>query len=336
MGDFVIYTRQDIDPLISRRPGETKFGERVVTIETGDWEKELKESKGKFVLIGIPEDIGVRANFGVGGAHTAWMPALKAILNVQDTKLLHGENLIVLGAFDFTEQMNQAQEADIDALRELVGFIDDTVHPLIEKVVNAGKVPIVIGGGHNNCFPILKGASEAKGIAVNCINLDAHSDYRIMEGRHSGNGFRYAHREGFLNKYEIIGLHENYNSEDVIEELTDDPDIHYCNYEEIFLREKISFYEAVEKAIDRTAGRPTGIELDIDCIERVLSSAATPSGISVLCARQYIHWCASETNALYLHLTEGATELRDGRTDAYTPKLIAYLVTDFIKAYRKK
>lgn len=336
MGDFVIYTRQDIDHLISRRPGETKFGERVITIETNEWEKELRASKARFVLIGIPEDIGVRANFGVGGAHTTWMPALKAILNVQDTALLRGDDLIVLGAFDFSAQMDQSLEADIEGLRQLVCYIDDTVYPLIEKVISAGKVPIIIGGGHNNCFPILKGASEAKGIGVNCINLDAHSDYRIMEGRHSGNGFRYAHREGFLNKYEIIGLHENYNSQDIIEELTEDPDIHFCYYEDIFLKERISFYEAVENAIDRTSGKPTGIELDLDCIERILSSATTPSGISTLCARRFIYCCASETNALYLHLTEGASELRDGRVDAYTPKLIAYLVTDFIKAYRKK
>jgi formiminoglutamase len=46
---------------------------------------------------------------------------------------------------------------------------------------------------------------------VNAINFDAHSD-RILEGRHSGNGFSYAYEEGFLKKYFIFGLHENYTS----------------------------------------------------------------------------------------------------------------------------
>jgi arginase family enzyme len=32
---------------------------------------------------------------------------------------------------------------------------------------------------------------------VNAINFDAHSDFRILEGRHSGNGFSYAYEEGF-------------------------------------------------------------------------------------------------------------------------------------------
>jgi arginase family enzyme len=38
---------------------------------------------------------------------------------------------------------------------------------------------------------------------VNAINFDAHSDFRILEGRHSGNGFSYAYEEGFQ-KYFIL------------------------------------------------------------------------------------------------------------------------------------
>ncbi len=33
---------------------------------------------------------------------------------------------------------------------------------------------------------------------INSINLDAHSDFRPAEGRHSGNGFRYAEEDGYL------------------------------------------------------------------------------------------------------------------------------------------
>jgi formiminoglutamase len=47
---------------------------------------------------------------------------------------------------------------------------------------------------------------------VNAINFDAHSDFRILEGRHSGNGFSYAYEEGFLKNILFFGLHENYTS----------------------------------------------------------------------------------------------------------------------------
>jgi formiminoglutamase len=208
MSSFIITTKADLASLINKREGEVKFGECVQTIEDDNWEEALKASAAKFVLVGIPEDIGVRANYGIGGTHSLWQPALKALLNVQESKCLKGEQLLVLGAFDFNDIIEQSKDKTIEELRELVGFIDDTVAPIIQKIAAAGKVPIVIGGGHNNAFPVLKGISEARKAALNCINLDAHTDFRQMEGRHSGNGFRYAHREGFLTKYEVIGRHE--------------------------------------------------------------------------------------------------------------------------------
>jgi formiminoglutamase len=51
---------------------------------------------------------------------------------------------------------------------------------------------------------------------INAINFDAHSDFRILEGRHSGNGFSYAYEEGFL-KNIVFGLHENYTSKSVLD-----------------------------------------------------------------------------------------------------------------------
>ena len=47
---------------------------------------------------------------------------------------------------------------------------------------------------------------------INILNIDAHADFRPLEGRHSGNGFSYAFREGFIKKYYAYGLHENYIS----------------------------------------------------------------------------------------------------------------------------
>jgi formiminoglutamase len=74
---------------------------------------------------------------------------------------------------------------------------------------NLVKNPII--GGHNNSYGNIKGTALAKGKPVNAINFDAHSDFRILEGRHSGNGFSYAYEEGFLKKF-YFGLHENYTS----------------------------------------------------------------------------------------------------------------------------
>ncbi len=327
MEPFKFASAADLAALITIRPGETKLGEQVHTVAHPH---EISGCNARFVLIGLPEDVGVRANLGIGGAASAWEPSLRALLNIQATDRLTGRELLVLGAFNFSELT--AKTGDVEGLRAQTELVDESVAVVIEKIVRVGKVPIVIGGGHNNAYPIIQGVARATGKMIHCINLDAHSDYRAAEGRHSGNGFRYARQQGFLDRYAVVGLHENYNSREIVAEIIQDPAIHCSFYEDIFIREQQTFRQAVAAAIHHVAGAPCGIELDLDCIAGVLSSAATPCGITTLQARQYINWCAEETEAAYLHLAEGAVRLEDGRTDASTAKLIAYLVTDFLKA----
>ncbi|HQE11223.1 MAG TPA: formimidoylglutamase [Flavipsychrobacter sp.] len=332
MKHFSFIKSTEISELISYRAGETKLGENIKTIQGTDWKNELATSTAKFVLLGIPEDIGVRANLGIGGTQSLWQPALKAVLNIQDTPFLSGKNLLVLGHFDFTTWMTESKNATLEELRRMVAAIDEEVYPLIETIVATGKIPIVIGGGHNNAYPNIKGASRAMNKKINCVNLDAHSDFRIKEGRHSGNGFRYAKDEGYLDKYALIGLHENYNSAPIIQELEQHQDIYYNTYDSIFIREQLSYSHALNEAYKFIHHNTIGIELDLDCIADTLSSAATPCGITTLQARQYIHFFGQHESVAYLHLTEGAVMLDDGRENKLTPKLAAYLVTDFMKA----
>ena len=328
---FEFATRESLDAVTSKREGETKLGEMLQIVDTDQWEEALQESEATYVLIGIPEDIGVRANLGVGGAHTLWEPFLKAFCNVQETQFVTGNDCILLGAFDVTKLMERSLDADLKGLREMTAIVDDAVYPYIQAIASTGKIPIVIGGGHNNCYPIIKGISEALGSAINSVNLDAHSDFRMAEGRHSGNGFRYAKEEGYLERYSVIGLHNNYNSQNILDELAEDENLNYSFYEDIFLNESLTFEEAIIDAATFTQENPTGLELDVDCIERTLSSAATPCGITPLQARKYLTTARNFVNLAYLHITEGATELRDGRTDSTTAKLVAYLVTDFLR-----
>ncbi len=49
--------------------------------------EELEKTSAKFVIFGIPEDIGVRANYGKAGTSNAWQEFLKAFLNVQENQI---------------------------------------------------------------------------------------------------------------------------------------------------------------------------------------------------------------------------------------------------------
>jgi formiminoglutamase len=65
MKHFKFYSKKDILSLTKVRRFETRIGERLQFIADGsDWPQVLAHSTAKYVLIGIPEDIGVKANHG--------------------------------------------------------------------------------------------------------------------------------------------------------------------------------------------------------------------------------------------------------------------------------
>lgn len=319
MEGLQLYSRKTIDQLINFREGENKLGECVQVLQNLD---ALISSTARFVLLGIPEDIGVRANYGVAGTSSAWAAALKALLNVQSNRFLNGAELLVLGHI----VINESDQNDGPTLQKQVAAIDDLVFPLIQKIVAAGKIPIVIGGGHNNAYPIIKGTALAKERGVHVINIDAHADLRPANGRHSGNGFTYAIRAGYLTKYGIFGLHQNYNNEAILLEISNNPMISAIFFEEMLVNSnfKIQFWKELSDNFENP-----GLEIDLDSIEGLLSSAATPSGLELNLVRELILTSAQEY--AYLHLCEGAVEMADGRSDPQTAKAIAYLITDFIR-----
>ena len=116
MEKLKLYTKDHILALTNIRSGETKLGERVQTISNIN---SLALSSCKFVLVGLPEDIGVKANLGFGGTRTAWDGALRSLLNIQSTERFRGDELTVLGHIDFDDKMGKAallDPKDIDDL----------------------------------------------------------------------------------------------------------------------------------------------------------------------------------------------------------------------------
>jgi len=353
MQHLKIYHKQDILPATKVRKFETKLGERVLVIDpaggdltqTNDLSLAIGKSPAEYVLFGIPEDLGVKANGGQGGATTAWTPFLASFLNIQSNDFMPGDNILLLGHFDFSdfqqiiEDNAHGPEEKIEAYRHAVHKMDEEVECLAKIITTHGKIPVVIGGGQNNAYPLIKGA--AKGLfkagliplaQINCVNLGAHTNYRPSEGRHSGNPFRYADEDGYLQKYCAIGVQENYLQQNVWLDIANNPFMDLITYEDIFILEKRTFPQAVAHATDFTDESYIGLELALDGIQQTLSSGLTPSGLSPLHARQYVTFAATDSKIAYLHICEGATALEDGQKDASTGKLISYIVSDFIKA----
>jgi formiminoglutamase len=299
----------------------------------------LKTSEAKYVLFGIPEDIGVRANFGRPGTASAWESAIGSIANIQHNRFCKGSQILVLGHLNVCEEMKEVKNLNFNdvndrtKLSQLVERIDKEVSHIIFNIIKSGKIPIVIGGGHNNSYGNIKGTALAKGKAINAINFDAHSDFRILEGRHSGNGFSYAFEEGFLKKYFVFGLHENYTSKSVLDIIKKTVDrVRYVTYDSINIRKEKEFNQELLLASEFIQSDCYGIEIDLDAIPNIPSSAMTLSGFSIEELRQFVTFFGKSKNAAYLHICEGAPDLAEGKNNHLIGKLIGYLVTDFIKS----
>lgn len=333
---FVTYQLKTINKYISHRKGEVKIGEKFKFVEgKSPLEEEIKASKSKYVIFGIPEDYGVQANHGRPGAVSAWEATLRSLLNVQQNSYNKGGKILLLGHFDFSNEaanINFSEPELPKKLQSVINRIDKEVSYLVNVIVSNGKIPIVIGGGHNNAYGIIKGCALAHAKPINVINIDAHTDFRTTDLRHSGNGFSYAFDEGFLNKYFIFGLHENYTSKEIFNKLDDEDErIQYNTLESIAIRRERDLAGEADRALSFVQDEHFGLEIDCDAIINIPSSAMTPSGLAVNDTRYLTHKFSRNENIQYLHICEAAPD-SDKKSDMIlVGKLISYLITDFIK-----
>ncbi|MEL6812599.1 MAG: formimidoylglutamase [Bacteroidota bacterium] len=327
----LFYNREILKKYTRWRWGEEKFGEIAGVVESLE---ALKESDARYVIVGIPEDIGVRANLGKPGAAKAWKECLTALCNMQSNEYTRAKNVVILGEVDCTTELQDARTLTEDdpfyptKIGSLVKAIDNKVTEVVSAIVKLSKIPIIIGGGHNNSYGNLKGTSHAFNGPVNCINMDAHTDFRSLEHRHSGNGFSYAMEEGFLSIYYIFGIHRNYTSHAIFERMKEQKGkVHYTFFEDLSVSEE-NFNKALKEAKKQCCNEVFGLELDLDAIVGMGSSAMTPSGFTLEEARHFVRFFGAHKNCAYVHLCEGAPEfeLHAGQVG----KALAYLISDIV------
>jgi formiminoglutamase len=138
---------------------------------------------GRAVLIGFPQDEGVRRNQGRVGAADApsairnWLYRLTPCDVASSIDLVERPPLD-LGDVRLTGDLEQSQQ-DLAAV--------------VAAVLRADAVPVILGGGHETAYGHYLGYVAA-GRKVGIVNLDAHLDVRsvLAEGGHSGSPFRQA------------------------------------------------------------------------------------------------------------------------------------------------
>jgi formiminoglutamase len=317
--EFNSVTKEQVQSLTTIREGETKLGETLLYDYT--------HPNCQFVLLGISEDIGPQANCGLGGAKNGFTSFLSRFVNIQNTQFIEGQSICLLG-----EIVQNIEFTSLNEARKSVEELDSLVQKTLTPVFKAGKIPIIIGGGHNNAYPIIQAAFKAYNQQIDVINLDPHADCRNMEGRHSGNPFSYAKHTKSLKYYTVLGLHENYNSQSTYDFLKSH-NMSYTFYD-AYLRGEGELRSDLIHAIQQSNKSPIGFEIDLDSIAFMPTSAYTPSGFSLEKVRSYLLSTSHAKKTCYLHLPEGAP--KNMTEEKIVGKALSYLVSDFIKSNRLK
>ncbi|MSR33783.1 MAG: hypothetical protein EXS12_03125 [Phycisphaerales bacterium] len=335
---------------IRQREGERKLAQTADFCASGEsWQTALGRTKAAVVVLGIPSDIGVRANFGKPGCSNLWAAARAKFLSMQDNAALRGESLLVLGEIAVDDLMRKAatldatRAADLAALHALVCEVDERVAVVAEEVVKSGKVLVAVGGGHENAFGIIKGLSTATSRGVSCINIDAHADLRQDAGRHSGNAFSAARREKFLRRYCVMGLQEPFVNDAMWEQLCNEKDVRAITLESmrtrlIMVSAKLRKFpqawphaphlEACEEAAKFVKKLPLALEMDLDAITCVAASAPTRAGLAVEEVREMLRYIGVRRDVHTFHICEGIADETDSQG---VGALTALLMSDVIK-----
>lgn len=161
-------TRRPSPDLLYRRgdPYDRRLGEHVA-VDPSDY------AAADVVLLGCPQDEGVRRNRGRPGAALA-PDAIRACLY-----RLGLTNLDGLRLFDLGDTLIQPT---LEATHQLQ-------RRLVRRVIGDGKLLLSLGGGNDVAFPDAAGLADAAG-RVLAINVDAHYDVRADLAPNSGTPYR--------------------------------------------------------------------------------------------------------------------------------------------------
>lgn len=169
-------TRPNADLFFARNDkNDPRLGEIVKRSESDYASSEI-------VILGCPQDEGVRRNNGRPGAEHA-PSAIR-------------EQFYKLTPFNIKKRVFDLGDTKIGATLEET---HDTHSAIVKQVLSDGKRLIVIGGGNDISYPDGVAMAEVFG-AKNWIgiNVDSHLDVRIADQRNSGTPYRQLLDEGHL------------------------------------------------------------------------------------------------------------------------------------------
>ena len=161
-------------------PEDPRFGEVIIRHENGEEsDRQVDETTG-VVLLGVPQDLGVCRNGGRAGAAGGPDAIRQRLYRLATWDAEVGRSI---------EPGFIADPGDITCGEDLEE-IHDRLTTVTGAIIGSGKVPVIIGGGHDITYGAFCGVFNELG-PLGAFNFDAHLDVRpATKGRNSGTSFR--------------------------------------------------------------------------------------------------------------------------------------------------
>ncbi len=280
----------------------------------------------RLALLGLPDDTGVKLNFGRVGAREG-PTALRAALAAFGTSFDGATGASLDTAIFDAGDVQPAAGGDEAALRETHTRVEEAARELHAR----GLVVIAVGGGHDLSLPTLTACSKHVGGALGGVNLDAHLDVRARVG--SGMAFRRLIEAGYLDprRFVELGLNRFANERGDFEwlkrrgaELVLVDDV---------LREGARGREHLARAVADGAGF---VSVDLDALDAPLApgvSAMNPLGLRVEHAAELAEAAGARAEVRHFDLMELCPPHDVG---GRTARVAAYLLLCFVAGFARR
>ncbi|HLS08899.1 MAG TPA: formimidoylglutamase [Lentibacillus sp.] len=292
-------------------PASFRF-HQVVQVKDLD---ELKASAGDFGIVGFESDEGVRRNKGRLGAREA-----PDAIRKQLAKLPYhfGGQTVDTGNVQCEE--GNLEQAQVKLGRHVAGILE------------AGSVPIILGGGHETLYGHYLGARAYIGPdkTLGIINIDAHFDMRNDPEPSSGTMFRQILEEDDKAGYLCLGIQAFGNTKALFETAE--------KHGSAYILEKdigVNDFHETFAAIDDFSKRYDYLIVTL-CTDSIVASAApgvsapSPLGLDPKTVRALLTYVAGKRHLLSFDISE-VNPLVDERDK--TVKLAAHLVAETMQNF---
>ena len=286
---FELTSRPPADVFFSRDdPNDVRLGELVSTDEN-DY------PSADIVILGCPQDEGVRRNNGRAGAAEA-----PAAIRRQFYKLT---------PFNIKKRIFDIGDVVLGPTLEET---HETQCAVVKQILLDGKRVIVLGGGNDVSYPDGRAMAEVFGAEKwIAINVDSHLDVRLAEQRNNGTPYRQLLEEGFLLPgyfYEVA--YQTHFVSPVYYKYVRDLGVHRISLELLRSREQpdIELKENIRQSfIGQSASLNTFFGFDIDAVrasDAPGASAPSPLGLRAGEFITLVKYAASLANTKMIEFSE--------------------------------